>query len=734
MPKVRVLPPSLAHYRPDIDGLRGIAVLLVVIFHALPTWLPGGFVGVDIFFVISGYLITKIILEQINAQTFSISDFYSRRIRRILPALLLVIAATYLAGYVLLLRDEFKHLSLHTLAATVFASNFLLWSESGYFDTAAEIKPLLHLWSLSIEEQFYILWPALLITAKRLRQKTGVLTVILMACSLLWGIFIQSKDPVAAFYAPQARVWELLIGAVLAHIDLRPDASQTKGPLSRTHERTRAYLSNTGAVIGVILIVLSAMMLNSHSAFPGVLALAPVLGAVALIIGHQTIPWVNNRLLSARYLVWFGKISFPLYLWHWPLLAFARILENQTPPVSVRLVLMGVAVVLAWATWKWVETPIRFGPHPKAKTVALLALLCSLGVVAYWHTPPRAVIPTERADAAIPSAVSGETAGNIPLVPATESKGEPGTAAPKPNIQVPKIVQTTPPAIPNVTPDTTPIAASLAEERLIRYEQKLIANPDYITDLAASRQKAIRANRCHLHKYAQPFEQYSQGLPQCLALDLNKQNILILGDSHAADLYAALASASPAGINYLQATGAGCTPIKSMYSDPSDGCLKLYEHVLRFLQENKINTVILAARWPANFADLQADIDSLKALGIQVVLVGPAHEYREDAHKLLARRDKSMDYEAYLAKFLDSEKLVLNKKMAEFAKQQKISYIDRITTFCGSKLDCATLSPEGDLYASPAGHLNVEGQRYFGTKLYLSSVLRQLTGSSAAIK
>jgi peptidoglycan/LPS O-acetylase OafA/YrhL len=658
MPNVRVPPPDLAHYRQDIDGLRGIAVLLVVAFHALPTWLPGGFIGVDIFFVISGYLITKIILEQINAQTFSIANFYSRRICRILPALLLVLATTYLASYFLLLRDEFQHLSLHTLGASLFASNFLLWNESGYFDTAAEIKPLLHLWSLSIEEQFYILWPALLLMAKKLRQKTWLLTIVLLVCSLLWGIFVQSKDPVAGFYAPQARIWELLIGALLAHLNLRATTLQTKGAVWPIRE----YLCNTSAVLGATLIALSAMMLNSRSAFPGALALVPVLGAAALIIGHQSIPWVNKRLLSARYLVWFGKISFPLYLWHWPLLCFARILENQTPPLSIRILLVGVSIILAWATWKWIETPVRFGPHPKAKTGVLAALLCSLGVVAYWNTPPRTVIPIERAGPVIPQVNANESAATAPAVPHLESKGQSVAIAPKPSIEMPKTVQT--------TSITTPSAAA----KLIKYEQKLISNPDYITELAVSRQKAIRANRCHLHKYAQPFEQYAQGLPLCLSVDLSKKNILILGDSHAADLYAALASANPVGINYLQATGAGCTPIKSMYSDVNDGCLKLYEYTLNFLRENKVNTVILAARWPTSFTDMLADIDSIKALGIQVVLAGPAHEYREDAHKLIARRDKTMDYEVYLATFLDSEKFALNKKMAEFATQQKKLY------------------------------------------------------------
>ena len=714
---------TVADYRPDIDGLRGIAVLLVVAFHAAPAWFPGGFIGVDVFFVISGYLITKIILEQISTQSFSLTQFYSRRIRRILPALILVVATIYLAGAFLLLRDEFQHLSQHTLAAAGFASNFLLWSESGYFDAAAEIKPLLHLWSLSIEEQFYILWPALILVAAKFRLRLGLLTGALIIGSLSWGIFAISRDPVAAFYSPQTRVWELLIGAFLATLASNKAAQKISG----IESKMGSQLFNYGALLGISLIVAATILLNSKSAFPGALALAPVLGAALLICGQAAKSWVNRELLTARALVWFGKISFPLYLWHWPLLSYARILENQTPPLPIRIGLVCISILLAWATYKWIETPIRYGPRQKSKTIALILLLLALGATAYWNVrsgPPSAVVVAHTSSplSTQPSSAPPTAATTPTVSPLTTDAKLPLTPTP----QAPEAPQGQPKIAPQVAPQvapTTPATANPArvhDDRLSKYEQRIADNPDYITDLAASRQKSIRANQCHLHKYAQPFEQYAQGLNQCLYIEPGKQNILILGDSHAADLYAALAS-TQSRTNYLQATGAGCTPMKALHTDQNDGCARLYDYAMRVLRDHKVDAVILAARWPANFAEIERDIIALKTLSAGVVLVGPAHEYKEDAHKLLARRNKAMHYDEYLRTFLDEEKFALNKKMADFATKQKVKYIDRIAAYCGAEINCPVLSPTGELYASPAGHLNVAGQQYLGARLNTSN-------------
>lgn len=207
---------SRLNYRRDIDGIRALAVLAVVGYHAFPEMVPGGFVGVDVFFVISGYLITGIIQSDLTRHAFSLAGFYRRRIRRIFPALLVVLAFCLLAGQHLLLGSEFRQLGEHVLAGGGFASNFLLWRESGYFDTDSELKPLLHLWSLGIEEQFYILWPLLLLLAHRFGKARFVMTAIIAATSIMLCLWLSYFSPDAAFYSPLSRAWELALGALLA--------------------------------------------------------------------------------------------------------------------------------------------------------------------------------------------------------------------------------------------------------------------------------------------------------------------------------------------------------------------------------------------------------------------------------------------------------------------------------------------------------------------------------------
>jgi len=211
--------PLSLSYRPDIDGLRALAVLLVIGFHYFPDSIPNGFLGVDVFFVISGFLITGIILRGLEADTFTIMDFYERRVRRIFPALLVLLCAAIILGWFLLIAIEYKQLTNHISAAAIFVSNFLLWSEGDYFDNEAYTKPLLHLWSLAVEEQFYLIWPIVLMSLYRLSSKnTFIFILIFFSSSLLLQIILSVTNPTAAFYFPLARAWELMVGAILAYM------------------------------------------------------------------------------------------------------------------------------------------------------------------------------------------------------------------------------------------------------------------------------------------------------------------------------------------------------------------------------------------------------------------------------------------------------------------------------------------------------------------------------------
>ena len=353
-------------YRPDIDGLRAVAVLSVVLFHAFPAWLRGGFIGVDIFFVISGFLISSILLRELQQDGFSFAHFYARRVKRIFPALLLVMAFCLGFGWLALFPDEYQQLGKHVLGGAGFAANFLYWAQVGYFDTAADTKPLLHLWSLGIEEQFYILWPVVMLLAWKRRWNMLAVAGVLALVSFAVNVGGIAGHPTATFYSPAGRAWELLLGACLAC--LRARAAGTARP--------PALAPNLLAWTGVALLAAGLALITRDSQFPGWRALLPVLGA-ACIIGAGPQAWFNRVLLSNRLLVWVGLVSYPLYLWHWPLLSFARIVESGEPAPLIRAAMVGLALMLAWLTYLVVERPLRSGAG-RFKTAALCVLMLGM--------------------------------------------------------------------------------------------------------------------------------------------------------------------------------------------------------------------------------------------------------------------------------------------------------------------------------------------------------------------
>lgn len=356
-------PAHLLHpkYRPDIDGLRAVAVLSVLGYHAFPEWMPGGFTGVDIFFVISGFLITTIILGSFEGEGFSYREFYARRVKRIFPALALVLLASFAFGWYTLLPHEWEQLGKHVAAGAGFVSNFAFWSEAGYFDNAAETKPLLHLWSLAIEEQFYIFWPLLLGLAWKRKWRVLAVLGAVAAASFLVNVTTIHAHRTAAFYSPLSRFWELMIGGMLAYMRLhRPPPI----PGWRRHVQS---------VAGLALIVLGLCLIRGGKAFPGWWALLPTLGAFFCIAAGPA-GVLNRTVLASRPMVWVGLISYPLYLWHWPLLAYARILEGQTPSDTTRLLALLASFLLAWLTYRFVERRTRRSENP-AVTSALVVVM-----------------------------------------------------------------------------------------------------------------------------------------------------------------------------------------------------------------------------------------------------------------------------------------------------------------------------------------------------------------------
>lgn len=368
---------TLAHpdYRPDIDGLRAVAVLSVVVYHAYPSLLLGGFTGVDVFFVISGYLISTIIFQNADRGSFRFATFYARRIRRIFPALLLVLSTLLIFGWFGLLAPDYAQMGKHVLSGATFVSNLTLWGEAGYFDSRSEFKPLLHLWSLGVEEQFYILWPLVCWFLYSRRRLFAAGVALLVVLSFTANIHDSYMDNSAAFYSPVSRFWELLAGGGLAWWQHHAPSSNRLSP------RWRDGLS----LLGAGLLASAFLVISPDRPFPGWWALLPVAGTMLVILSGSG-AWFNRTVLSNRAAVWFGLISYPLYLWHWPLISIAWIAEGTKPTIAVRACAVVVAIALAWLTWRYLERPIRRGQgRHLVKLLLGLNLLVALTGAVIWH-------------------------------------------------------------------------------------------------------------------------------------------------------------------------------------------------------------------------------------------------------------------------------------------------------------------------------------------------------------
>jgi len=384
--------PGNPNYRPDIDGLRAVAVLMVLAYHIGTRFIKGGFIGVDIFFVISGYLISKILMKELNEDRFSIAAFYVRRVRRIAPALIAVLVATSIVAYFTLLPSELKEYSWSLIAAVFSVSNFFFWSQSGYFDALASSKPLLHTWSLAVEEQFYLFFPLLLaFVFRRNRRRVTPMVLALAASSFVFSLWAVKYYPNLAFYWPLTRIWELMCGTCLA--------------IGAVPAIRSALARNAASLLGLGLILYSGMLYTVATPFPGFAALAPCLGTALIIAAGTHGTALVNRLLSLRPVVFIGLISYSLYLWHWPVIVFdAMGVGPEGLSLNLRKVLIAViAIALGTLSWRFVEGPFRSGvkgtPNSKIFAVAgicaavptLIACIFLIGDGIKSRFPPSAI-------------------------------------------------------------------------------------------------------------------------------------------------------------------------------------------------------------------------------------------------------------------------------------------------------------------------------------------------------
>ncbi len=353
-------------HNPVIDGLRAVAILPVVMFHALPGYAPGGFVGVDVFFVISGFLISGLIFDGVACNSFSLGTFYAARIRRIFPALLVVLAAVLVAGWWLLFPIEMIRLGHQIVASAAFAANIYFWSQAGYFSPDATTYPLLHLWSLGVEEQFYVVWPLVITLLWRCNRAILPAIVVVGAASLAVSLLTEGRA--AGFYLPMSRVWELMLGAGLAW--LMPDSKRRFPPI----------LLDVAAIGGLGLILGSIVWIHESDPYPGWRALVPTVGA-CLVLWSGSDSRTVAPLLSWRPLVFVGLISYPLYMWHWPVFWIGRTIGTVDLSVARATMLVAISFALAWVTFVLVEKPIRFGTLRSWPAIPVW-LAASLAIVA----------------------------------------------------------------------------------------------------------------------------------------------------------------------------------------------------------------------------------------------------------------------------------------------------------------------------------------------------------------
>jgi peptidoglycan/LPS O-acetylase OafA/YrhL len=370
-------------YRADVDGLRAVAILPVIFYHA-GVGFSGGYVGVDIFFVISGYLISGLILKDLNHDRFHITEFWERRVRRIVPALAVVVLATFVAGWFLFFPQDLKELGQSMLAQAVLASNFYFYADAGYFTQGVDLKPLIHTWSLAVEEQFYLFFPFFLIGVRRFSRKSIIPAILAVgAVSLLLSVYCSYAHSRANFYLLPTRAWELLTGSLLAAIPARQVSVR--------------WLAEFLSVCGLAAILCALFLFDSETRFPGAAALLPCVGAALIIWSNDHTLTLAGKCLASRPMVFIGMISYSLYLWHWPVLVFFKYATLSPIPMVWRFVLLLASVALATVSWKYVETPFRKRVVLKQRSqvflfggvTTALIMLTGLGVYRWQGLPSR---------------------------------------------------------------------------------------------------------------------------------------------------------------------------------------------------------------------------------------------------------------------------------------------------------------------------------------------------------
>lgn len=625
-------------YREDIDWLRAIAVLAVVAFHFEAPAVFGGFVGVDIFFVISGYLITGIIADELKGGTFSFLRFYERRVRRLLPALYAMVALTAIPSFHYLLTAERAEFFRSVAAVVTFTSNFFFWFQTGYFDYAAVEKPLLHTWSLAVEEQFYLALPLMLWGLSRLthgrRFALPAVLAVLTLASFALSIWLMKSDRSAnAFFMSPPRAWEFLIGGLVASPSL---------PVLR-----HALAQKIARGVALVVLAIPIFSLRQGPGFPGFNALAPCIGAGLFIWSGIGVPTLKRSAFAPLSVVrFFGQISYSLYLWHWPLFTFARFAKNGLVlDATDKLALFAMTVLISYLSWRFVEQPFR----------------------------TRTLAPMRRAAFGIAGLAS------VVLLAAS---------------------------VLGLVVSRSPSNADRVALELESFN-------------AYNYQPLYRAGTC----FAPDNGVFGDS---CLKLAAGKSNWLLWGDSLAAHYYVGLRKATdPESVSILEATQPACMPSLNASMQGNAACRDFAAQMNAFFRDRKPDLVIMSADWleyarPPRFggmiADLRQTISKLNELGIAVVVLGPAVQFRARLPSMLMRAHLR-GIEPRPEDFVLGDIFSFDQMMkAALPAQAKFSYISVVDEVCPAR-QCPITIDNGIPLAWDHAHLTAEGSAYVMDKI-----------------
>jgi peptidoglycan/LPS O-acetylase OafA/YrhL len=638
---------AIRSHRRDIDGLRAAAVIPVILFHLHARGFGGGFLGVDVFFVISGYLISRIVFQEILGNKFSLQAFYERRVRRIFPALFAVSFFCLVIGYFEMLPNEFTQLSQSVVATTLFCSNFFFFHQSNYFAPASVTKPLLHTWSLAVEEQFYIVLPLFLwFAVGRINRRTIFLCIATAACLSLAANFLLLPDnEAAAFFLPGPRAWELLLGCMLA-LDVVPKLANR-------------FVVELCGIVGIALLAGSMLVLNEERSLAYPIAIWPCIGAALVIYSGAHGQTASSRLLGIPPCEYIGRISYSLYMWHWPIIVFYCLFIKFNITNLDKAALFAAILVTAAISERYIERPFR-KTAPAAKGRTGLALGAAAGLMAAFTIAGVGISAARGFESRFPS-------------------------------------------------------------RVVRMESFL-----QYGDLPF-----FRTDTCFLSTDSNNVKYYSAA--DCLTANPAKRNMLIMGDSHAADLWYGLSAAYP-DINFLQATVARCPPLLGGRNAFPFGkaCDALMGSMFfEYIPSHKLDGIIIASRWRENSVEeIGRTVSYLKKYQRHVYVVGPNVEYSQPVPRVVAIGIWKNDLQSG-AGVEDPERLAaLERRIQVEVQEAGGTFLSLRDALCERGI-CAVLTPDDTPIDFDTNHLSAAGSRFVAERWKAHGLLGTESGATS---